>query len=72
MLLISHVSNHSLFHSIGCYERCESAGQNEISDGGISDMIMPIFYGKLSGNKARGIAVVIFNRMEKVPSSQID
>ena len=45
--------------------------QDGLSDGGITDMIMPIFYGELTGNKGRGIAVALFNHFEKVSSFRV-
>ncbi len=42
--------------------------QGGISDGGISDMIMPVFYGELTGDKGRDIAVAVFDYLLLNPS----
>ena len=45
--------------------------QDGISDGWISDMVMPVFYGELAGNEGRDIAVPVFNHFEKVSSFRV-
>ena len=45
--------------------------QDGISDGRISDMIMPVFDRELAGNEGRDIAVPIFDDFEKVSSFRV-
>ena len=45
--------------------------QDGISDGWISDMVMPVFYGELAGNEGRDIAVAVFDHFEKVSSFRV-
>ena len=45
--------------------------QDGISDGRISDMIMPVFDRELAGNEGRDIAVAVFDDFEKVSSFRV-
>jgi hypothetical protein len=45
--------------------------QDGISDGRISDVIMPVFHRELAGNEGRDIAVTVFDHFEKVSSFRI-
>ena len=45
--------------------------QDCISDGRISDMIMPVFDRELAGNEGRDIAVAVFDDFEKVSSFRV-
>jgi hypothetical protein len=40
--------------------------QDRVSDGGISDMAVPVFFGELTSDKRRTDAVTIFDDFEKV------
>ena len=47
------------------------AVEDGIGDGGIPDVFMPVFYGKLAGNESGAGAVAIFDDFQQISSFQI-
>ena len=42
--------------------------QNGISDSGIPDVFMPVFYGQLSGHNGGSVAMSVFDNFQEIPA----